>query len=115
MYLSIAQLDKVFNVIYDKMDHLKASSLQFSHKTKALDSFMKLPIAVIGMIAHEYGDVHYAYSSLDLYPIDSNHTVDSTAKLLRDLECVPKYASHMLFKTSWSLPLFDAPLEGGSM
>jgi hypothetical protein len=32
------------------MDHLKIASLFFSHKNKAIDSFMKLPIAVTGMM-----------------------------------------------------------------
>ena len=50
---------------------------------------MKLPISVMGMIAHGHGDVHYAHYGLDIFPMDSNHTMESIAKLLRDLELLP--------------------------
>jgi hypothetical protein len=41
------------------MDHSKTAFPHFSHKNKAVDSFMKLPVAVTGMIAHGHGDVQY--------------------------------------------------------
>jgi hypothetical protein len=75
------------------MDHSKTACLHFSHKNKAVDSFMKLPIAVTGMIAHGQDDVRYAYYDLDIYPSDSNHTVGSITKLLRDLESLPMYST----------------------
>jgi hypothetical protein len=75
------------------MDHSKTTSLHFSHKNKAIDSLMKLPVVVIGMIAHGHGDVRYAHYGLDIYPSDSNHTIGSIAKLLRGLESPPVYST----------------------
>ena len=69
-------------IMHDKMDHAKTASLVFSHKTKHLDGFMKLPVSVTGMLAHGHGDVRYAHYGLDLYPHDANYTVGSIAKLL---------------------------------
>ncbi len=107
--------DKVVTIIHDKMDHSKTASPHFSHKNKAVDSFMKLPIAVTGMIAHGHGDIKYAHYGLDIFPGDSNHTVGSIAKLLRDLESPPKYSSRELFTKGRSSPLFDALLEGSEV
>jgi hypothetical protein len=45
------------------------------------------------MIAHGHGDVKFAYYALDLYPADSNHTIGSFARLLRDLDKPPSYSS----------------------
>jgi hypothetical protein len=84
--LSESEPSKVLTIIHDKMDHSKTACPHFSHKDKAVDSFMKLPVAVTGMIAHGHGDVRYARYGLDIYPSDLNHTVGSIAKLLRDLE-----------------------------
>ena len=69
-------------IMHDKMDHAKTTSPVFSHKTKHLDGFMKLPVSVIGMLAHGHGDVRYAHYVLDLYPHDANYIVGSIAKLL---------------------------------
>ena len=91
--------EKVLTIIHDKMDHSKTSSPHFSHKSKAIDSFMKMPIAITCMIAHGHGDVRYAHYGLDIFPIDSNYTVGSIARLLRDLEMEPKVSSHQLFAT----------------
>ena len=102
-------------IIHDKMDHSKTSSPHFSHKSKHMDSFMKLPISVTGMIAHGHGDIRYAHYGLDIFPTDSNHTVGSIAKLLRDLELPPKYSSRELFFGSGSAPLFTALLAGAEM
>jgi hypothetical protein len=44
------------------------------------------------MIAHGHGDKKYAHYALDLYPVDSNCTIGSIARLLCDLECPPKYS-----------------------
>ena len=41
-------------VIHDKMDHSKTSSPHFSHKSKHMDLFMKLPISVTRMIAYNH-------------------------------------------------------------
>jgi hypothetical protein len=54
--LSKKQPENVLTIIYDKMDHSKTASFHFFHKNKAIDSFMKLPIAIIGMIANDHGD-----------------------------------------------------------
>jgi hypothetical protein len=82
-HLSEKEPTKVLTIIYNKMDHSKTASPHFSHKIKATDSFMKLPVAVTQMIAHGHGDERYAQYGLDIYPSDSNHTVGSIAKLLR--------------------------------
>jgi hypothetical protein len=39
------------------MDHAKTTSPLFSHKTKADDALMKLPVVVTGMIANGHGHV----------------------------------------------------------
>ena len=85
-YLSEKEPGKCVTIIHDKMDHSKTSSPHFSHKSKHMDSFMKLPISVTGMIAHGHGDIRYAHYGLDIFPTDSNHTVGSIVKLLRDLK-----------------------------
>jgi hypothetical protein len=66
---------------------------------------MKLLVAVTGMIAHGHGDVRHAHYGLDIYPSDSNHTVGSIAKLLRDLESPPLYSNRQLFVGAGSFPL----------
>jgi hypothetical protein len=57
----------------------------------------------------------YAHYSLDLYPTDSNHTIGSIAKLLRDLEEPPVHSSRQLFCRGGSNPLFKAILKGNEM
>ena len=96
-FLSEKEPGKCVTIIHDKMDHSKTSSPHFSRKNKHMDSFMKLPISVTGMIAHGHGDIRYAHYGLDIFPTDSNHTVGSIAKLLRDLELPPKYSSRSYF------------------
>jgi hypothetical protein len=113
--LSEKEPTKVLTIIHDKMDDLKTASPHFSHKNKATNSFMKLPVAVTGMIAHGYGDVRYAHYGLDIYLSDSNHTVGSIAKLLRDLESPPVYSTQQLFVGGGSSPLFQALLTGADM
>ena len=80
-------------VKHDKMDHSKTNSPIFSHKSKELDGLVKLPVSVTGMIAHGHGDVRYAHYGLDMFAHDSNYTISSMAKLLRDLELPPKSSS----------------------
>jgi hypothetical protein len=91
--LSEKEPTKVLTIIHEKMDHSKTVSPHFSHKSKATDSFMKLPVAVTGMIARGHGDVRYAHYGLNIYPSDLNHPVGSIAKLLRDLESPPMYST----------------------
>jgi hypothetical protein len=76
---------------------------------------MKLPISVTGMIVHGHGNIRYAYYGLDLYPANSNHTVGSIAKVLRDLEDVLKFVSMQIFLDTHASPLFEALLEGGGV
>ena len=114
-FLSEKEPEKCVTIIHDKMDHLKTSSPHFSHKSKHMDSFMKLPISITGMIAHGHGDICYAYYGLDIFPTNSNHSVGSIAKLLRDLELPPKYSSWELFFGSDSAPLFTALLARAEM
>jgi hypothetical protein len=111
-YMSISHLDKCVTIIHDKMDHVKTASPCFANKNKSIDAFMRLPVAVTGMIAHGHGDGKYAHFSLDLYPCDSNHTMGSVAKLLRDLEKLLAGSSGILFENSGATPLFAAVLSG---
>jgi hypothetical protein len=97
------------------MDHSKTACLHFSYKNKAVDSFMKLLVVVTGMIALGHGDVRYVYYGLDIYPSDSNHTVGSIAKLLRDLESPPLYSSRQLFVGAGSFLLSHTLLTGADM
>ena len=114
-YLSAKEPEKCVTFIHDKMDHSKTSSPHFSHKSKHMDSFMKLPISVTRMIAHGHGDVRYAHYGLDIFPSDSNHTVGAIAKLLHDLELPPKHSSPDLFNGGRSTPLFAALLDEAEM
>ena len=114
-FLSEKEPGKCVTIIHDKMNHSKTSSPHFSHKSKHMDSFMKLPISVTGMIAHGHGDIRYAHYGLDIFPTDSNYTLGSIAKLLRDLELPPKYSLQELFSRSSSAPLFTALLAGAEM
>ena len=98
--------------MHDKMDHAKIASSMFSHKTKHLDGLTKLSLSVIGMLAHRHGDVRYAHYGLDLYPHDANYIVGSFAKLLRDLELLPKSSTQALFQNSRSTSLYKALLLG---
>ena len=102
-------------IMHDKMDRAKTKSLVFSHKTKHLDGFTKLPVSVTRMLAHGHGDVRYAHYGLDLYPHDANYTVGSIAKLLRDLELSPKSSTRQLFVNSKSTPLYEALLYGAEV
>jgi hypothetical protein len=52
---------------------------------------------------------------LDLYPSESNHNVGSLAKVLRNLEDVPKYATRHIFPRTHASHLFDALLEGSKV
>jgi hypothetical protein len=113
--LSISEPEKVLTIIHDKMDHSKTASPHLSHKNKSTEAFMKLPVSVTGMIAHGHGDIRYAHYGLDLYPADSNHTVGSVAKVLRDLEDIPKFVSRQIFPDSHASPLLEALLEGGNV
>jgi hypothetical protein len=97
------------------MDHSKTASPHYSHKSKGNDSFMKMPVAVTGMIAHGHGDVRYAHYGLDIFPTDSNHTVGSIAKLLRDLELQPKHSSRQLFEGGGRSELAEALLSGSEI
>ena len=113
--LSLNSLHECVTIIHDKMDHAKTASPVFSHKSKELDGLVKLPISVTGMIAHGHADVRYAHYGLDVFAHDSNYTIGSMAKLLRDLELEPKSSSRELFKNSKSANLFGAVLEGADM
>ena len=113
--LSKNEPSKVLTIIHDKMDHSKTACLYFSYKNKAIDSFMKLPVLVTRMIAHGHSNVRYAYYVLDIYASDSNHTIGSIAKLLRNLESPPMYSTQHMFVGGSSSPLFQALLIGTAM
>ena len=114
-FLSKKERENCVTIIHNKIDHSKTSSPHFSHKSKHMDSFTKLPISIKGMIALGHGDIRYAQYRLDIFPTDSNHTMGSIAKLLRDLELPPKHSSWELFSGSGSAPLFTAVLVGAGM
>ena len=76
---------------------------------------MKLPMSMTGMIAHGHGDVFYAHYGLDIFPYDSNYTIRSMAKLLRDLEEPPKSFFRQLFVGSGSIALFCGIFKGAEM
>ena len=47
---------EVVTIMHDKMDYSKTASLILSHKVKHLDGFMKLPVAVTGILTHGHVD-----------------------------------------------------------
>ena len=47
-FLSEQESEKYVIIIHNKMDYSKTSFPHFSHKSKHMDSFMKLPISVTG-------------------------------------------------------------------
>jgi len=89
--------EKMLYIIHDKIDHSKTTLPHFSYKTKATDSFMRIPVAIMGMIAHSHDDTRYAHYGIGFFPTNSNHTIGSIAKLLCDLKAPPKNSSQMLF------------------
>ena len=101
--------------MHDKMDHAKTASPVFSYNSKELNSLVKLHVFVTGMIAHGHGDVHYAHYGLDIFPHDSNYSINLIAKLLCDLEEPPKSSSRQLFVGSGSIALFRGILKGAEM
>jgi len=106
---------KSVTIMHDKMDHSKTSSPHFSHKSKNMGQFIKLPIFVTRMIVHRHGDVRYVHYGLDIFPSDSNHMIGSIAKFLRDLELPPKHSSRELFNGGRSSPFLAALLVGAEM
>ena len=104
--------DKVFTIIHDKMDHSKTTSLHFSHKSKAVHSFMKFPVSATCMIAHGHGHMRYVHHGLDVYKMNSNHTLGSIAQLLWDVESSSKHSSSQLFPSGRSFLLALALLGG---
>ena len=114
-FLSEKEPEKYVTIIHNKMDHSKTSSPHFSHKSKHMDSFMKLLVSVIGLIAHGHGDDCYAHYGLDIFHSDSNHNVGSIAKFLRDLELPSKHSSREPLSGSKTTPLYTALLAGAKM
>ena len=114
-YRSKSSSHEVVTIMHDKMDHTKIASPILSHKVKHLDGLMKLPVAVTNILAHGHVDQLYAHYGLDLYSHDANYTVGSFAKVLRDLEALPKSSSREFFPESNSHPLYSALLRGAEM
>jgi hypothetical protein len=56
-----------------------------------------MPVVVIEIIVFGHGDVWYAHYGFDIFLTNSNHTIGSIAKLLRDLEELPWNSSRKLF------------------
>ena len=63
------------------------------------------------ILAYSFCD-KYAHYELDMYPHDVNYIMGSIAKLLQDLELLPKSSSRHLFANSRSNPLYEALLHG---
>jgi len=106
----------MLTIIHDKMDHSKIASPYFSYKTKTIDSFMKMPVAVMSMIAHGHGDVRYTHYGLDIFPTNSNHTIGSISKLLCDVEEPPKNSSRKLFsEEETQSALIKAVIQGSDV
>ena len=114
-YRSQFFLGKCVTIMHDKMDHMKTASLILLHKTKQMDGLMKLPVSVIGTLAHGPRNVRYTHYGLDIFAHDANYIVGSFAKILRDLERPPKSSSYCLFDGSRSSPLLEAVLSGAEM
>jgi hypothetical protein len=109
--LSIHQPMQVLCIVHDKMDHSKSASPCFASKMKSVDGYLKFPVYVTRMIAH--GNKKYAHYALDLYPVDSNCTIGSIARLLRDLECPLKYSNlESLFTGTGTTELYVIVLSG---
>jgi hypothetical protein len=64
------------------------------------------------MITHDHGDVKYVHYGLDFYLSDTNHTVSSFAKFLRNLEKPPVHSSCAFFDGCGMTPLYEAMLKG---
>ena len=109
-FISEKESEKCVTIIHNKIDHSKTSLPHFSHKSKHMDSFIKLSISVIGMIVHGHGDFCYAHYGLDIFLSDSNHIVGLIVKLLQDLELAPKHSFRELSSISRSAPLFSTLL-----
>ena len=114
-YHSLTYPHECLTVMHDMIDHARIASPVFSYKSIELDSLVKLLVSVTGMIAHGHGDVRYAHYGLNIFPHDSNYTIGSMAKLLRDLEGPPKSSSREFLVVSGSIALFCGILKGAKM
>ena len=110
--LSCYYPSRFLSIMHDKMDHSKTASPCFARKNKNTDGFMKLPISVTGMLAHGHGDEKYAHYALDRHPADSNATIGSIAKLLRDLEDPLVCSSRQMLRSSGTSSLYRTVLKG---
>lgn len=64
------------------------------------------------MIVHGHEDKKYAHYALHLYPADSNYTIGSIGRLLRNLECASKYANReSLFASIGTTKLYTKVLS----
>ena len=82
---------------------------------KHKDGLTKFLIPVTSILAHGHVDQHYVHYSLDLYSHDTNYTIGSFVKVLRDLEAPPKSSSCELFQESNSHQLYSVLLQGAEM
>jgi len=49
------------------LQEIKTTSFQFFDRNEAIDSFMKMSITFMGMIAYGHGNSWYAYYSLNIF------------------------------------------------
>ena len=97
----------------DKMDHSTTTSPCLAKQSKDYDGFTKLFISLTSIFTHGYEDAKYAHFSVNVFPIDSNQTIGSIAKLLHDLENPPQSSNPTsLFRRSGRSILAQALLQG---
>ena len=88
-------------VIHDKINHSKTSFPHFSHKSKHMDLFMKLPIYVTGMIAHGHKDA-------------AMHIMDLISSLVTLLTLPVQFKNYLeIWRCHQSIPLVSSFWEVG--
>ena len=105
------------SIIHDKMDQAKTWIPRLETWPKSLSNLgMALPVALTGMLTHGRDPGAYAHFSLSgVWPGDSDFTITSIAKCLRDLETYDGDMSGDMIKNSERdiipRPLFQSLLD----
>ena len=92
------------------MDHTKSVIPRMQRSTKATSRFGQIAISITGMLTHGHNKRAYAHYSIAFWPRDSNFTISSICRVLRDLEQLPVKDSKELF-TVPMLNSFEALLH----
>ena len=96
------------------MDTSKTVLPRMKVTTKATQGLGQFPMSVTGMVAHGHGDGAYAHYAPSCWPGDSNFTISSLARLIRQLEAAPVREIGDLFHHEPPNALFAALLRGKS-